>query len=394
VKLLVLSPFPPRLDASHGGARAIAGLVGRLSQSHRVALLVLRGPGEDGIDAGLEQSCELVFEAERVVARRSLVHTWHERQRVPMVLTGAPGWAVGFSVRALAAQLEAVASTWRPDIVQIEFAVMGQYAGRLDRSVPLVLVEHDPADSGTSARERAAMARFRARTYARADAIVCFTERDRAAVRALAPSVETAAIPLGVEPPPLPLDPQGARPEVVFVGSFSHPPNVEAATRLAMDIFPRVLRSRPEARLLLVGPDPPSRLRALASESVSVTGRVDDLDAVLDAAAVVAAPITHGGGMRVKVLDALAAGKALVASSLAVEGLDLEPGRHAIVADGDEAFADAVAALLADRPRRAALGTAARQWVETHGGWQRVLDSYEALYESVLRRREIAGRAA
>jgi polysaccharide biosynthesis protein PslH len=172
--------------------------------------------------------------------------------------------------------------------------------------------------------------------------------------------------------------------DVLFVGNFMHPPNVAAAKRLAGTIFPLIAAERPDARLVLVGADPPPPLRALASPTVKVAGQVADLHPLLDAAAVVVAPVSSGGGMRVKALDALVSGKALVASSLALEGLDIRAGEHVLVADDDAAFAEAVVALLDDEPRRAALGRAARAWAETHVEWPSVTAAYDALYASLV----------
>src|SRR4029077_19225917 len=173
MKVLVLSPFPPRPDALHGGARWAAGIVAGLAGSHRVGLLTLRGPGEHGVAPQLAQLCEFVIEIERRTARTSLARTWQERQRLTLAVTGAPGWAVGFSVRAFARELDRVVAEWQPDLVQIESVVMAQYAERLD-ALPVVVVDHDPDESSPSLR------RFRARTLRRAAAIVVFTERDRA----------------------------------------------------------------------------------------------------------------------------------------------------------------------------------------------------------------------
>jgi glycosyltransferase involved in cell wall biosynthesis len=379
MKVLVLCPFPPRRDALHGGARWAAGIVAGLAGSHRVGLLTLCGPGERGVEPQLAEQCEFVTEIERRTARTSLVRTWQERQRLSLAATGAPGWAVGFSVRAFARELDRVVAEWQPDVVHIESVVMAQYAQRL-AAVPVVVVDHDPDEGSPSMR------RFRARTLRRADAIVAFTERDRATIAALVPTARVERIPLAVDIPPVPLDPAGTGSDVVFIGNFMHPPNVEAAERLAGAIFPRIAVARPDARLLLVGPDPPASLQALASDKVVVTGEVADLRPWLDAAAVVVAPLSSGGGMRVKALDALAAGKALVATPLALEGIDVRDGEQVLVAVDDAAFADAVVALLADEPRRVALGRAARAWAETNVEWRLVTAAYDALYASLIER--------
>ena len=377
MKVLILSPFPPRRDAAHGGARWVAGIVASLAGSHRVGLLTLRGTGEQGVDSQIAEVCELSIEIERKQARKSLVQIWRERQRLTMTATGAPGWAVGFSVRAFAAELDRVVAEWQPDVVHIESVVMAQYAQRLG-ALPVVVVDQDPAEGSPSMR------RFRARILRRADAVVAFTNRDRATLAALLPSARIERIPLAVNVPAVALDPVGNGRDVLFVGNFMHPPNVAAAERLVGTIFPRIAAKRPDARLVLVGAGPPPSLQALASDKVTVTGRVTDLNAFLDAAAVVVAPVSSGGGMRVKALDALVSGKALVASSLALEGLDVRAGEQVLAADDDADFAEAVVALLDDEYRRAALGRSARAWAETHVEWRSVTAAYDALYASVV----------
>ena len=89
--------------------------------------------------------------------------------------------------------------------------------------------------------------------------------------------------------------------------------------------------------------------------------------------------------MRVKVLEALAAGKALVASSLAVEGLDLQDGRQCMLAETDEEFASRILHLLDDDEERRRLGTEARGWASDHLSWSRVVGAYEQLYQTLLK---------
>jgi glycosyltransferase involved in cell wall biosynthesis len=374
MKVLVLAPFPPRRDAPHGGSRWIAGLVRALARSHSVALVTLRGLGEDGVDESIRDVCDLVVEVERRTARTSLANAWRERQRFALAASGAPGWAVGFSVRALAGELARVVAAWQPDVAHIESFVMAQYATALD-PVPVVVVDQDAADTSAS------MGRFRARVLRDVDAVVALTERDHATLEALVPSTRIEQIPLAVDLPTTPLDPVGNGRDVLFVGNFIHPPNVEAAERLVRSIFPQVAARCPESRLVIVGDGPPASLQP--SDSVVVTGRIADLDPVLDAAAVVVAPLTSGGGMRVKVLDALGAGKAVVASPLALAGIDAGAG-EVIVADGDVEFANAIVELLENESRREELGRAARVWAEANAGWSAIVEAYDALYASLV----------
>ena len=194
----------------------------------------------------------------------------------------------------------------------------------------------------------------------RMQAVVVFTERDERALAPLAGATPLVRVPLSAPARAHPLDPLGhAPPAILFVGSFIHPPNVDAAMRLVADVFPRVRARHPEARLWIVGDQPPPALRAAADDRVVVTGRVPDVTPYLDGAAVVVAPLREGGGMRVKVLEALGAGKALVATPLAASGMGLTAGEHALLVETDEEIAEAIAELVEHPARRAALGAAA-----------------------------------
>jgi polysaccharide biosynthesis protein PslH len=215
--------------------------------------------------------------------------------------------------------------------------------------------------------------------------VVAFTERDRQEVLRLRPDALVMRIPLATDVPSRPLSAAGdPPPSIAFVGNFVHPPNVDAATRLVVDIFPRLERAHPESILYIIGDGPPRKLAGLSRERVVVTGRVPDVTPYLDAAAVVAVPIRMGGGIRVKVLEALAAGKAVVASSRALEGLGVVDGEHALVAETDAEFADAIGRLLVDGELRVALARRARQWACANVRWERSIEEYEALYERLL----------
>jgi glycosyltransferase involved in cell wall biosynthesis len=214
-------------------------------------------------------------------------------------------------------------------------------------------------------------------------AAVVLTERDRRALLPLAGDTALAHIPLGVTLPEHALNPLGEPPaSVLFVGNYAHPPNVDAALRLVREIVPRVRAHVPSLTVNIVGDHPTREMERLVNAHVQVTGRVPDVTPYLDRASLVVVPLRLGGGMRVKVLEALAAGKAVVASPLAVAGLEgLVDGEHALIAETDEEFAGAIVRLLADAERRAALAAQARAWACAHLAWERVIDAYDALYE-------------
>ena len=181
--------------------------------------------------------------------------------------------------------------------------------------------------------------------------------------------------------PAQPLNPLGSGPpSILFVGGFGHPPNVDAALRLARVVLPIIRHERPDVRLELVGSSPPPEIRALASDWVHVAADVPSVTPYLDQASVVVAPLTIGGGLRVKVLEAMAAGKAVVGSSRAADGLSARPGREIIVADGEAETARAVLALLNDAATREAVAQAARAWAERELAWSTMAGRYGDLY--------------
>jgi glycosyltransferase involved in cell wall biosynthesis len=171
---------------------------------------------------------------------------------------------------------------------------------------------------------------------------------------------------------------------VLFYGDYLHSPNSDAALRLIRAIMPRVRQTHPEAVLELVGAHHTREMAASAGSSDVIRGVVPSLTPYLDRATVVVAPLRIGGGMRVKVLEALAAGKALVASPRALEGLDVEPGRDALRAETDEDFCAAISELIENEELRVALGSNGRTWAEANLGAERGVSAYEALYQELL----------
>jgi glycosyltransferase involved in cell wall biosynthesis len=393
--VLVCTPFPPRLDARHGG-KATAQLLLRLAERNEVALLALCALEDEHVDPAIAEHCALVNEVGR--ARPGPL-----RRRVEWalgLLRGMPPWATDCRSEAYALALERLADEWRPDVVEIHLQAMAQYVDVPVRSgVPSILVDYDPASAWADdlrgatrgprrlARrlEVSAWRRYEQTTRRRFAAIVVFAERDVDAVAPTAGGASVSRIPLAVAVPARALDPVGSGPPtILFVGSFGHPPNVDGAIWLAKEIFPRIAERVPEARLQLVGNQPGTDVRALAEGAISVHGSVPDVTPFLERAAVVVAPIRIGGSMRMKVLEALAAGKAVVATPRAAEGLEALARDKLLIATGEDEFVVTVAALLRDSERRRHLGENARRWAESNLGWDSGVAAFEELYDAVI----------
>lgn len=164
--------------------------------------------------------------------------------------------------------------------------------------------------------------------------------------------------------------PAHGEPVLLFVGHMSGPPNVDAVTFFYRSVLPLIRRQVPKVKFLIVGTDPaPSVRRLHDGESVIVTGTVPEVSSHLHRAAVFVAPIRFGGGTRIKILEAMAHGRPVVSTSMGAEGLDLEAGKHLLIADSPAEFAEACVRLLQNEGLRARVGREGFEQVRNRYQW-------------------------
>jgi glycosyltransferase involved in cell wall biosynthesis len=173
---------------------------------------------------------------------------------------------------------------------------------------------------------------------------------------------------------------------VLFFGQFDYAPNALGGRRLLREVWPRVIRERPGARLRLVGKGMDHELasEARAAEGVEVVGFVDALDAELADSSVVVVSIWHGGGTRLKVLESMAAARPIAGTPLGVSGIGFETERHGLIAETAPELASAVVRLLRDRELARGLAAEARRLAERYR-WSAVTEPAETLYRDWIR---------
>lgn len=413
----MLTPMPP--DAEAAGAIPVvlhAQLTG-LSERNEVTLVTPAGPDSSELEA-----------VERLRTAGVDVHAvprhlppdpgrWRRRARLAGAwLRGRRPWrTVWFAEPGLQPLLDELLASRPFDLVTVEDNAMGIYD--LPTAVAKVLTEHEvrrprrvdlhPGSPsgwpGWAFREAdwIRWPRYEREVWGRFDSIHVFTPRDAASLAEIAPTLgeRVRVTPFGIDLPE-PSDPAHEEPgTVLFVGNYTHPPNVDAALWLAREIMPR-LRERARAReiaparLWLAGIHAPAQVRSLAASDVEVLGFVPDLDRLVGRAAVVAAPVRTGGGMRMKLLHSMALGKAVVTTPRGVEGLELEQDDPPLlVAEDADGVAAAAARLLASPDERAALGARARALVAERHSAQAYARRLEAAYAELLARPAERARA-
>jgi len=297
------------------------------------------------------------------------------------------------AARALARRIHGLGADGRFDVLHVRQLPMAGYAP-LVRG-PRRLLEL--IDSETLGAERAQPETWRTRLRSRLaaieerramegfDAVTTVAAADAARLRNLAPSARVDVVPNGVDVVRFRTDPDVKRSlsALVFVGAMSYPPNVAAMRYFSTEILPLVHRTRPDVRLTIVGRDPAPEVRALASPSIEVTGEVEDVRPYLSVASLFVAPMISGSGIKNKVLEAMAMECPVVATPLAVEGLPVRSGEHALVADTADRFAAAVVQLLADAEERSRVGTSGRALVEANYTWDACAARYDRLYQEL-----------
>jgi glycosyltransferase involved in cell wall biosynthesis len=220
-------------------------------------------------------------------------------------------------------------------------------------------------------RDAAKWTRWQRRIVQAYDRVITVSQPDAAALAA----AHVAVVPNGVDsdrfrPTPLP-----SAPAMVFTGALYTPPNIDGISWFCREVLPLVHRRVPSATLTIAGLSPPPEVRRLADlEGVEVHPDVDDTVPFLAAARLAVVPLRIGSGSRLKILEAMAAGRPVVSTTIGAEGLDVEPGRHLTVADSADAFAAAACAVLEGGGE--ATAAAARELVEREYAWPVVADRF------------------
>lgn len=385
LRILMVAPMPPDRRAPGAIPVVLHSLASALARRHAVTFVTVAGPDRAELKAAEEAA---LFGIEMHAVPRPQprgIGKWARRARMAATwLRGRYPWrTIWFAEPEIQTVLNRLASTRRFDVVLVEDNAMGLY--RFPAGVPRVLTEHEvrsprPVDWASVRRNGFVRWAFRELDWCRwpryhatvsesFDRIQVFTPRDADRLCFLVPHLASriCVTPFGLELP-APADPGlEERGRIVFVGNFTHPPNVDAAIWLGSEIFPKVKALHPSARLTLVGIAPPANVVALAGEHIEVTGPVDDVEPLLERAALLVAPVRIGGGMRMKILHALALGKPVVTTLRGAAGLEIageEP--PLVVAENTDSLARETATLLANQAVRRSLSQAARVFVERH----------------------------
>jgi polysaccharide biosynthesis protein PslH len=376
LNILVLTAHPPIPGASGGGARMYYNLKILASRHHVCLISFVEQDAERHSLAGL---VSLGIEVKTVLRRAEPArHLWMPKPREFDEFASA-------EFRAL---VEQTLSASPFDVVQAEFFQMAQHV-RSDLPVLRILTEHEIVFSNyRSAFEREpqrwrkcvryydwlVQLNYEARICRNFHCIACMTDEDRTILsRFVAPS-RLRTVPIGVDSAyfdPALVAAEESPQQMLFVGNYRHPPNRDATYFFVREVLPIIRREVPDAQFCVAGSNAhllDERVVGVA-DGVRVAGYVPDIRSCYRSAALFVAPILTGTGMRVKLLEALSMGMAVVATPLAAHGFRSAHGPAMLTAGTAEAFAEHVVKLLSHPELRRNLGGNARQMIQEQYDW-------------------------
>jgi sugar transferase (PEP-CTERM/EpsH1 system associated) len=406
IKILLLTPqfpFPPHQGTTLRNFNLIAGL----AQRHEVHLISFGDP-EGSQGSPVDELCQSVqvFPAPQ--------HTMDQRLK-GLALSRLPDMAQRLPSPAFRDALAETLERLDPDVVEVEGIELAQYLFQVadmrgDRKRPLLVYDDHNAEYVLQQRafetdlrqpKRWIAAAYsyvqwrRLRAYERraclaADRVVAVSDTDAAALQRLIPGLEIAVVPNGVDMdyyaapvPPLEAQEGPGDLDLVFTAKMDFRPNVDAVLWFSQSVLPLIRRQSPGTRFWAVGKSPHARLAPLAGDpGVVLTGWVEDVRPYIAGAGLYVIPLRIGGGTRLKVLEAMGMGKAIVSTALGCEGFDLVPDQELVVADDPAEFATAVVDLLRDAERRERLGRAARRFAGSRYNWKMIVPRLEKVYET------------
>lgn len=407
MRLLFLTPQFP--DPPHQGATLRNyNLIRGLASRHTISLFSLLAPGDDPAASTLPPLLDALITAPQPPRPAG-------RRLRDLLFSPLPDMALRLWDAAACAALLAHVRSQPPDLIQVEGIEMAPYLlALIAAGAPLPPALYDAHNAEALLQRRAALAdlrqprRWPAALYSAIQtgklaryerhllhtvaAVAAVSQPDAAALRRLAPGCAPVVIPNGVDLAaydpaavyPNPFPPAAAH--LLFTGKMDFRPNVDGVLWFAHQVLPRLHEAGLTPHFWIVGKHPHPRLQALRGrEDVTLTGFVPDVRPYIAHADLYVAPLLAGGGTRLKLMEAMAMARPIVATPLAAEGFPVVDGEHLALATEPHAFARRCQALLADPAAAAALGQAGRQFVAASYDWQRLLPRLQQQYDQLVR---------
>ncbi len=398
LKILQLSPRLP-FPLTEGGNIGIYNITRQLRRRGAEIYFAAVSDRQDEVSvAALKNLCSSVFVA-------PLTKKYGLKTAAKNIFSAVPVNIEKYHSRKNLEQIVRFTSGEGIDLVHVDHLHMAYYGLAIGRAlkVPVVLREHNlelkimerfAATSPNMFHRRYAglqLAKFKKyepAVCAQFNKCIMITEEDRKRLLTFRHDIKTAVIPAGVDTEFFsPEDSLGEDDTIAYVGSLDWLPNVDGLAWFVQEVLPIVVKSRPSVRFYVYGKNPSRDVFKLSDgRNVIVKGFVDDVREVFRKARLMVVPLRAGSGIRIKILEAMAAGKAIVATSIGREGIKCETEKNIMVADGANEFAGKVLRLLGDRELCVSIGRQAARLASTEYSWERIGGMFWDEYSEIIGR--------
>ncbi len=404
MKILNLIPYAP-VPPTFGGGLRVFHLLQWMTRYHDVQVL---GYGTAGDARALERALGHPAEKTTMLPEPPLLaERWKRIGQLYALIRNTSFTEVTSRNRAMQRALDRILERESFDLVQIAYPVMGYFTFNTQavRVLDAANIEYDihrRVAQSTDGFVRRWWADYEYRKLypqeisicREQDAIFLTSRRDSNMLEADVPDVPKFVIPNGVDTSYFQFpDTTPEEYSLVFTGAINYFPNAEGIEYFIRDIFPLIQRQVPQVKLYVVGNAPPESVRRYASSNIIVTGFVPDVRPYVQRASVYVVPLRIGGGTRLKVLEAMSMRRPIVTTSIGCEGIDVEHGRTALIADEPAAFADATVQLMRDQRLRKSLVENGHELVSARYDWSVVGNQLNDAYAAVFRSRMAEGVA-
>jgi glycosyltransferase involved in cell wall biosynthesis len=224
--------------------------------------------------------------------------------------------------------------------------------------------------------------------WKRADRVVAMSDSDRKSMNSLVPNLKIDIVPNGIDVEYFSKErPEGkGGPRVLYVGNFKWLQNVEAVEVLLSEVFPKILRQVPNAKLWIVGQYIPDEIKAKASKEIQITEAIPDIREAYINSTVLVTPIKGPGGTRLKILEAMASALPVVTTSVGAEGLNVVNGKHVLISDNMDKLAGLAVGIINNKKHARELGDNARKFVIENYRWQISADRLDNIYKEAVKK--------
>jgi len=390
-------PYPP----DSGPKIKTYNMIKYLAQRHRVTLVSFVRGDQSEHARHLEQYCESVHTVP--IERGAMRDAWY---MVLSFVTGQPFMMLRDDRKAMRNLVDELSARHQFDIAHADQLNMGQYAERIPGAFKILDAHNalwllykrlwETMSSGLRkwllGRDWRMLKTYEGRLVREFDAMLAVSHEDKIALQeAAGEMVDIAVIPIAVDTEEVAVVEREPSPRhILHIGTMYWPPNIDSVNWFVQKIYPLIRQQRPDVQFDVVGSRPPAELLVLndADLGINVTGYVKDPTPYQQRAAVMVVPLLAGGGMRVKILNALAEGIPIVSTTLGYEGIEVTPGQDILVGDTPEAFAAEVLRVLNDPDLGRQLAANGRCLAEEKYDYRKACPPLDTVLARVIRKHD------